>query len=155
MKAWIVIFLCSAISACGQIFGFTPQQIQYLDTRYARTGDLAAATGLTTNTIFGASGNVMGFYDTLTYTETDPFFSLWASTNTPISQVTADETTITNNGSGQFSVPLYDSNAFARVAYRMNTRRSWTDFEPGNINDTDFGEAVAGGPLEFDWSDLE
>lgn len=69
--------------------------------------------------------------------------------------VTADGATITNNGSGQFSVPLYDSNAFARVAYRMDTRRSWTDFEPGNINDTDFDEAVTGGPLEFDWSDLE
>lgn len=80
----------------------------------------------------------------------------WASILATLTNVvTADGTTITNNGANQFSVPLYDSNAFARVAYRMNTRRSWNDFEPGHINDTDFSEAEVGAPLEFDWSDLE
>lgn len=75
---------------------------------------------------------------------------LQANTN-----ITADATTITNNGSGQFSVAHYSSNTFARLAYRMNTRLSWNDFEPGHINDTDFSEAEPGAPLEFDWSDLE
>lgn len=158
MKPSVVIaFLLSAMAAEAQFFGLTPQQIQFLDARYWRVTN-AFNAGLTTSTVFGALGNVYGTYETLTYTETDPVFGPWltsfSATNTPGTTVTDDTTTITNNGSGQFSVKNYDTNAIAHTIYQRNARDSWNDYAESRINGTRWSEATNNGVLAVTWGQL-
>lgn len=157
MKKLLVILCLLAGTANAQNFGFTPQQIQFLDLRYWRTTN-AFNAGLTTGTVFGGSGNVTGFWYNLTYNETDPIFGPWltsfTATNVMASPVTADTTTITNNGSGQFSVALYSSNVFARLAYRQRTRDSLNDYLPGHINDATLAEMTNNAPLALTLSEM-
>lgn len=151
MKKSLAILCLLAGTANAQNFGFTPQQIQFLDLRYWRTTN-AFNAGLTTSTVFGALGNVAGTYDTLTYTETDPIFGPWltsfSATNVPGATYSADTTTVTNDGNGQFSVKNYDTNAIAILTYQINNRHRFIDFAPQGYNERTFAEA-ASGPLSI------
>jgi len=152
MKKLITALVLLAGIAEAQFFGFTPQQIQFLDLRYWRTTN-AFDAGLNTGTVFGGSGNVTGFWYNLTYNETDPIFGPWltsfSATNVPGATYSADTTTTTNNGSGQFSVKGYNY-----VYYQVTNNADWIDFEAGNFRQATWGE-MESGPSAVDWGELE
>lgn len=157
MKRMLTIALLAVTTvAHAQTAGFTLQQVQFMDRRYWRTTN-AFDAGLTTSTVFGASGNVSGFYDTLTYTETDPVFGPWlasfSATNVPGATYSADTTTITNNGSGQFSVKNYDTNAAAILFYAINNRKTWDDMQAG-IRAATWDE-MKSSPFAATWDDMK
>lgn len=154
MRSVIVMVLLSLATAANAQF-FTPAEVQWLDFRYGAGG---SAGGLNTNTMFG--NNVTGRWNTL---DVDLAIlgprlagtGLTARANGMLdvtisgSSVTADTTTVTNNGSGQFSVKGYNY-----VYYQVTNNADWIDFEAGNFRQATWGE-MESGPAAVDWGDLE
>lgn len=70
-----------------------------------------------------------------------------------ITNVTADTTTITNNGSGQFSVKNYDTNAAAILFYAINNRKTWDDMKYGVRSAT--WDEMKDSPFAATWDDMK
>lgn len=159
MRIILAIALLSLATAANAQF-FTPAEVQWLDFRYGAGG---SAGGLNTNTMFG--NNVTGRWNSLDVdlsilgprlagTGLTARASGILDVTISGSSVTADTTTVTNNGSGQFSVKNYDTNAAARTFYLRNARDSWNDYAESHINATQWGEATNGGVLAMTWAQL-
>lgn len=151
--AAIAILAIAATAAAENMF--TDQELRYLDDRFVKRFESGTSPGgLTTTTIFGSLGNVSGFYNTLTYTETDPVFGPWltsfSATNTP--GLTTDNTTTTNDGT-RISVKNYDTNVFAMLNYRMTVEDSWEATARGRINATRWRDTGPTRPLATRWID--
>lgn len=145
-----------AIATTARAQFFTPAEVQWLDFRYG--GSSLGGSGLTTNTDFGQ--NVTGKWNALDVklSVLGPRLAgtgLTARANGMLdvtisgSSVTADTTTVTNNGSGQFSVKGYNY-----VYYQVTNNADWIDFEAGNFRQATWGE-MESGPAAVDWGDLE
>lgn len=158
MRTAIVILCLIAGTARAQFF--TPAEVQWLDFRYGSGG---SAGGLNTNTMFG--NNVTGRWNALDVvlstlgprlagTGLTARASGMLDVTISGSSVTADTTTITNNGSGQFSVKNYDTNAIAKTIYQRNARDSWNDYAESHINGATWDETTNGGVLAVTWAQL-